>query len=149
MIQMEHLFDLTLQLGALASVGRNWAGERRVADIAGGVLTGAGLNGEVISGSDTQFLRADGVLEIDAAYVVRMQNGTHLRIINQGYRHGPVEVIDRLARGEPVAASEYFFRTVMRFETGAPELAEFNRTIALAQAERQANAVVFKVWKVL
>ena len=36
-------------------------------------------------------------------------------------RHGPVEVMQRLARGEPVARDEYFFRTLVRFTTGAPQ----------------------------
>ena len=35
-------------------------------------------------------------------------------------RHGPAEVMARLARGEAVAREEYFFRTLMRFQTGAP-----------------------------
>ena len=123
MIATRHLFDLTLQLGAMVSLGPLAAGERRVAAIDGGTLAGPQLRGELITGSDTQLLRADGVLEIDAAYVVRLEHGELLRIVNQGYRHGPAEVLARLARGEAVGPEEYFFRTVLRFETAAPALA--------------------------
>lgn len=157
MIRSAPLFDLTLRLGELFPVGQVAAGERRVAAVAGGTLVGSAgqggtgtlLNGELVSGTDTQMLRHDGVLEIDAAYVVRLAQGGHLRIVNQGYRHGPAEVLQRLALGEAVPASEYFFRTVMRFETGVPELAWLNRAIAVAEAERQGGSVLLHAWQVL
>lgn len=149
MIATRHLFDLTLRLGALVSLGPLAVGERRVAGIDGGALEGPQLRGELLSGSDTQLLRADGVLEIDAAYVVRLEHGELLRIVNQGYRHGPAEVMARLASGVAVAPDEYFFRTVMRFETSAPALAWLNGAIAVAQAERQGGSVVLHAWQVL
>ncbi|MFZ6774288.1 DUF3237 family protein [Undibacterium sp. SXout7W] len=149
MIKTEHLFDLTLRLGTLLSVGTTSIGERRVAGINGGTLVGSKLNGEILSGSDCQLLRSDGVLEIDAMYVVQLAQGEHVRIINQGYRHGPAEVLERLARGEAVSADAYFFRTVMRFETGAPSFAWLNKTIAIAQAERQSDSVIFRSFQLL
>lgn len=149
MIATRHLFDLTLRLGALVSLGPLAIGERRVAGIDGGTLEGPQLRGELLSGSDTQLLRADGVLEIDAAYVLRLEHGELLRIVNQGYRHGPAEVMARLASGDAVEASAYFFRTVMRFETSAPALAWLNGAIAVAQAERQGGSVVLHAWQVL
>jgi hypothetical protein len=47
----------------------------------------------------------------------------------------------RLAGGEDVDPASYFFRTFMRFETGAAELAFLNRTMAVATAQRQARRV--------
>lgn len=146
MIAMEHLFDLTLELGALVTVGGIPAGERRVAGILGGKLAGPALNGELVSGGDCQLLRPDAVLEIDAAYVIRLEQGEHVRIINQGYRHGPADVLARLAGGEAVPADAYYFRTVMRFECAAPQLAWLNRTIAVATAERRGGQVIFRAF---
>jgi hypothetical protein len=54
-----------------------------------------------------------------------------------------------LGRGEHVDPSKYFFRTIMRFETGAPELAWLNKTIAVAQAERRAREVILHAYKLL
>ncbi len=146
-IATEPLFVLTLALGKLASLGVTAHGERRIAAIAGGTLEGAGLRGEVVSGSDCQLLRSDGVLEIDAAYLVALDGGAQLRVLNQGYRHGPAGVLERLARGDAVEAHEYFFRSVMRFETGAPAFAWLNRTIAVATAQRQGANVLFHAWQ--
>lgn len=148
MIDMEPLFDLTLDLGGLIAVGQLAIGERRVAAIRGGKLAGPALNGTIVSGSDTQLLRADGVLEIDASYVATLAQGEHLRIVNQGYRHGPAEVLARLARGEAVAPAEYFFRSVMRFECAAPHLSWLNRTIAVAHAARLGDQVMFHAFAV-
>ncbi|MBY0240530.1 MAG: DUF3237 domain-containing protein [Burkholderiaceae bacterium] len=147
MIKTDHLFDLTLQLGELVSVGAAPQGERRVAGIRGGTLTGALLNGDVVCGSDNQLLRHDGVLEIDATYVVRLTQGGQVRIVNQGYRYGPEEVLAQLARGDAVPADRYYFRSVLRFETGDPALEWLNKTIAVAQAERQGGNVVFRVFR--
>ena len=70
-------------------------------------------------------------------------------MVSQGYRHGPSEVLDALARGEQVDPSKYFFRTVMRFETGAPYLEWLNKTIAVATAERRSRQVVLSAHKLL
>jgi hypothetical protein len=106
------------------------------------VLEGAGARGEVLpGGADLQIARIDGVLELDARYTLKEQGGGLVRVVSQGYRHGPSDVLAALARGEDVDPARYFFRTTMRFETGAPYLEWLNRTIAVATAERKAGQV--------
>ena len=55
----------------------------------------------------------------------------------------------RLARGEDVDAADYYFRSIMRFETGDDKLGWLNRTIAVATAERKARRVDVKAWKLM
>src|SRR5258708_34771266 len=94
---------------------------------------GSGLRGEVLpGGGDWQIARSDGVLDLDARYALKEQAGGVVRVLSQGYRHGPAEVLEALGRGEDVDPAKYFFRTIMRFETGAPYLEWLNRTIAVA-----------------
>ena len=69
-------------------------------------------------------------------------------MISNGVRSGPPEVMERLGRGEGVDPSLYYFRTSMRFRTGAPELARLNTVLAIAVAERRANVVVLTVHEV-
>jgi len=52
-------------------------------------------------------------------------------------------------RGEDVDPEKHFFRTVMRFETGAPYLAGLNRTIAVATAERKARQILLSAYRLL
>jgi len=118
--------------------------------IDGGSFEGPSLRGEVLAGgADWQIARPDGVLDLDARYALREQGGGLVRVLSQGYRHGPPEVLAALARGEEVEPARYFFRTVMRFETGAPELAWLNKTIAIGSAERRARKVLIAAYSLL
>lgn len=149
MLHFEPLMRLTVDVGEIVTMGEGPLGERRVVGILGGTFEGPRLRGEVLPGADWQLMRRDGVLEIDARYALREQSGGIVRVLSQGYRHGPAEVLAALARGDAVDAAAYFFRTVMRFETGAPGLAWLNRTIAVASGERRARQVLLSAHELL
>jgi hypothetical protein len=148
-LRFELLVRVAADVGELVSMGPGPLGERRVVPILGGTFEGPQLRGEVLPGADWQIARADGVLDIDARYALREQGGGLIRVVSQGYRHAPPEVLAALARGEDVDPATYFFRTVMRFETGAPELAWLNRTIAVATAQRKARQVLLEAYRLL
>jgi hypothetical protein len=97
-------------------------------------------------GSDWQLMRSDGVLEVDARYVLEDTQGRRLQVVSQGLRHGPAEAMVALARGEAVDPAAYYFRTAMRFETGAPALAHLNRVVAFGIGARQARSVRLEVF---
>jgi len=149
LLQFEFLFDLQADVGELISMGSAPLGERRVVYIRGGSFAGPQVRGEVVGGADWQIARSDGVLELDARYAIKETGGGLIEVVSQGYRHGPPEAMARLARGEEVDPASYFFRTIMRFTTGAPELAWLNKTIAVATAERKARRVELKAWRLL
>ncbi len=148
--QLEFLMRIAAEVGELQTMGGGPLGERRVVAITGGSFEGPGLRGTIVpGGADWQIVRADGVLDIDARYALRTEAGALIRVVSQGYRHGPPEVLAALARGEAVPANRYFFRTVMRFETGDTDLLWLNRTIAVATAERRARQVLLEAWRLL
>lgn len=134
----------------LVSLGPGWHGERRFVPLGGGTVRGPELNGELVSGGvDWQVQRADGVLEIQAHYVIRTSDGALVEVMSEGLRHGPSEVMARLARGEAVGRDEYFFRTLMRFQTGAPAWSHLNRVMALAVGQRDATQVLLDVYRIV
>jgi hypothetical protein len=148
--RFEYLMDLSVDVGDVVSMGLGPLGERRVVGILGGSFEGSGLRGEVLpGGADWQIARRDGVLDLDARYALKEQAGGVVRVLSQGYRHGPVEVLEALGRGEDVDPAKYFFRTIMRFETGAPYLEWLNRTIAVATATREAQRVLLSAYRLL
>ena len=149
MINFEHLCDLSVDVGDLVSMGAAPLGERRVVMILGGTFEGPLMRGTVIGGADWQIARVDGVLELDARYALRDDRGGIVQVISQGFRHGPPEVMASLARGDDIDPAAYYFRSVMRFETGDRELAWLNRTIAVATAERKARQVNLKAYRLL
>ena len=148
--QIEFLMNLAVDVGEVVSMGEGPLGERRIIAILGGTFEGPELRGQVLSGgADWQIVRRDGVLDLDARYALKEKSGGVIRVTSQGYRHGPPDVLAALARGDEVDPAQYFFRTVMRFETGAPGLDWLNKTIALATAERKARRVLLEAFRVL
>jgi hypothetical protein len=148
--QLEFLMNIAADVGELQTMGGGPLGERRMVAITGGTFEGPQLEGEIVpGGTDWQIVRADGVLDIDARYALRTAGGALIRVVSQGYRHGPPEVLSALGRGEDVAPERYYFRTVMRFETGHADLLWLNRTIAVASAQRRARQVLLEAWRLL
>jgi hypothetical protein len=137
------------EVGELVTLGAAPQGERRCVPLGGGTVSGPELNGTIVAGGvDWQLNRSDGVLEIAAHYVVRTDDGALVEIRSEGYRHGPPEVMARLARGEAVPREAYFFRTVVRFTTGAPAWAHLNKVLALACGEREARLVKLDLYRI-
>jgi hypothetical protein len=148
--RFDFLMSLAVDVGDVVSMGAGPLGERRVVGILGGTFEGSGMRGEVLAGgADWQIIRKDGVLDLDARYAMKEHGGGLIRVVSQGYRHGSPEVLAALARGEDVDPAKYFFRTIMRFETGASYLDSLNRTIAVATAERKAKQVLLSAYKLL
>ena len=149
-LRFEFLARFEVEIGELVSLGPAPLGERRLVNILGGTFEGPAMRGEVMpGGADWQISRNDGVLDLDARYLLKEQGGGLVRVVSQGYRHGPDEVLAALARDEEVDPTTYFFRTIMRFETGAPELAWLNKTIAVGTADRKARQVFIDAYRLL
>jgi len=150
MLEFEYLCDLKVDVGEIVTMGPGPLGERRIVAILGGTFEGPQLRGTVLpGGNDWQIVRTDGVLDVDARYALRTDAGDAIRVVSQGYRHGPPEVLAALGRGEEVSPDKYFFRSVLRFETGAPGLAWLNKTIAIAKAQRKARQVLLTAYTLL
>jgi hypothetical protein len=137
------------QVGALVSLGPGPHGERRYVPLGGGTVRGPELNGSLVEGGvDWQVNRSDGALDIAAHYVIRADDGALIEVRSEGLRHGPAAVMARLARGEPVGRDEYYFRTLVRFTTGAPQWLHLNKMLALAVGQREASVVTLDFYRV-
>jgi hypothetical protein len=79
---------------------------------------------------------------------IRCEVGALVEVRSEGLRHGPDEVMARLARGEAVPREAYFFRTLMRFITGAPSWLHLNKVMAIAAGQREARAVLPDVYRI-
>ena len=140
---------IRIRVSALISLGPAPTGERRYVPLGAGTVTGPELKGRIVPGGvDWQLRRDDGVLQIAAHYVIRTDDGALVEVQSDGLRHGPDDVMAQLARGEAVPGSAYFFRTLVRFTTGAPAWQHLNRTMALAVGERRARSVVLDLYRI-
>lgn len=149
MLSAKPIFTVHADLEAVMNLGRTPLGERRIINILGGTVHGPRLSGRILpGGADWQIVRADGAADIQARYTIETDDGARILVNSDGLRHGPPEVLEKLARGDSVDPALYYFRTVMRFETSDPKLDWLNRTLALARGERLARAVRLDVYEV-
>jgi len=149
MLGKQPIFIIRADLEAITSLGRTPYGERRMIGIIGGTVQGAKLSGRILpGGADWQIIRSDGAADIKARYTVETDAGALVMMTSEGLRHGPPEVIEKLARGDNVDPALYYFRTVMRFETSDPAVDWLNRILALARGQREARAVRLDVYEV-
>ena len=148
-MQLEPLLKASISLAPAQELGEAPFGRRRIVPISGGSFSGAKLRGRVLpGGADWQLVRADGVADLDARYTLETDDGALIYVRNRGYRHGPADVMRRLAAGEAVDPSLYYMRTTPRFETGDTRYAWLNRMVCVATASRLPNAVHLEVFEV-
>ena len=148
---LEFEFRLRLQMGAPLDQG-TWDGQRRrVMPIVGGTFEGPRFSGTILSGgADWQSVRVtDGVARIDARYTLRHDDGTLVTMVDRGVRRGPPEVMARLAAGEVVEPSQYYFRTTPRFETAHQKYTFLNRLLAVSRADRRPDGPIYTIDEIL
>lgn len=148
-MKLESLATFEVRLDPVLDLGDSHWGRRRVINIIGGSFQGPRLTGAVLpGGADWQVLHPDGMASIDTRYTLRTHDGAHLYLSTSGVRHGPPEVLRRLAAGEEVDPAEYYFRLFCRFETGDERYRWLNRTLAVASATRTTEAVRYAAFTV-
>ncbi len=147
---LEFSFRISVDVTGIQELGKTPKGIRKVVPITGGTYEGPNIKGKVVAGGyDWQLLRADEVVEIDARYLLQTDDGDLITLMNTGLRHGPPEVMQRLAKGEEVDASEYYFRSIPVFETGNPKYDWLMRSVFIATGIRKPKQVLIDVWRVV
>ncbi|MFS0576278.1 DUF3237 domain-containing protein [Sporosarcina sp. 179-K 3D1 HS] len=137
-----HSFQVKITVGTPIEIGHTGAGIRRVIPITGGTVEDLDVRGEVLpGGADYQLIRNDGVTEVVAHYVIRMDDGELIYVVNKGYRHGPPDIMEKLKLGEPVPDDAYYFKTTPVFETASETYQYLNRTIYVGNGIRRPTEV--------
>ena len=144
---LEHVCDIEVDLDPITEMGPGRAGQRRIIPIIGGRVSGPRLNGKVLNlGADWQTIFSDGTAELDTRYALQCDDGAIIEIRNYGYRHGPAEVLQAVARGEDVSPDAYYMRTHARLESGDPRYAWVNRTLFVGRGARLQQGVVISLF---
>lgn len=143
------LYTLKVKLGSPQVVGDGPYGLRRIIPIEGGTFEGPRLSGRVLpGGADWQFIRPDGIAELDARYTLETDDGALIYVSNPGIRRGPKEVMERLARGEKCDPGEYYFRTRPVFETGSPKYQWLHGIVGVGVGERLPDEVIITKYEI-
>ncbi len=140
---MDHADDLALHAEHAFDIRINFD-KRWVWPISGGasagytsvgadcIVSGPRLNGRLVdfSGADWPIVRADGVVELNAHYMIEADDGAHIYIHNRGYVHGPLR-LPGMADDAP-AIPRYF-----RAPTGPHEW--LNRSVLVGVGARRPH----------
>jgi hypothetical protein len=136
-LQLEHVFDIRIDFdvrqvfGPL--VGNSQGGFTRVG---GGTITGPRLNGRVVpqGGADWATMRADGVIELNAHYLLEADDGTTIYIHNRGYL-----IPGQRKPGSTEMVQPSYFRLTPVFKVPVGPHDWLTRTVIVGSGERRSD----------
>src|SRR6201988_3176954 len=146
----KYVFTITARIGEVTSAGEIGTGVRRIIPIVGGEVKGENVNGKVCPfGADFQIIRPNELIELEAKYAFETDDGAVVYVENKGIRFGPVELLEKLKRNEPVDPKLIYCRTVPKFETGAEKYRWLMEYVFVPPVARHADRVVIDVHQLL
>jgi hypothetical protein len=149
-LETKYVFTITANIGAVTTAGDIGGGVRRIIPITGGEVRGEGISGKVCAfGADFQIIRPNELIELEAKYAFETDDGAVVYVENKGLRFGPVDLLQKLKRGEPVDPKLIYFRTVPKFETGHEKYRWLMQHLFIGSAARHADRVVIDVHQVM
>lgn len=139
---LEYAFTATVAVAPAVELGAIEGGRKRFIAITGGTINGPLLNGTVLpGGGDWQTILPGGLTRVEARYFLEADDGAVIEVTNPGVRTGSAEVIERLAKGEDVDPSAYYFRTTPRFDVAPGKHEWLRRHAFVARGIRRPDKV--------
>ncbi len=149
-VRLAPLLSLRIEVAGVSVVGGPPGAGRRISTISGGSFEGDRLRGTVVSGgADWQTERGDGAILLDVRIVILTDDGASIAMTYTGIRHGPAEVMARMASGEAVDPASYYLRIVASFATSDPRYEWLNRILAVGSGHRTAAGPVYHLQEIL
>ena len=147
--ELELIFRAAARVAPPTVLGPIAGGVQCVVPILGGTFEGPNIRGTIVEGgADWQMIRADGVAELNAQYLLCTDDGVHIKVRNRGLRHGAPGVMERLRTGQEVDPRDYYFRTSPVFSAPSGKYEWLNRHIFLCAGARFPEAVRLWFYKV-
>jgi Protein of unknown function (DUF3237) len=148
---LQHVMDLTVYVTAPIEAGNvkglNSRGKRRIIPITGGTVTGH-VNGKILpGGADFQIVVSETTADLDARYMLELDDGEHIFVQNRALRRGSATDIAKLVRGEHVAPEAIYFRCVPTFEVSSPALEWLTQSIFVGTGARYPDRVQISVFR--
>jgi hypothetical protein len=149
---LEPIADLVVHVTTPVEVGQviglNTRGLRRIIPIVGGTVSGQ-LSGQVLAGgADFQMVVSDTVADLDARYILALDNGHRVYVQNRALRRGTAADVARLVRGEAVDPAAIYFRCAPTFEVSDPSLAWLTESLFVGTGARYPDRVEMRFFRV-
>jgi Protein of unknown function (DUF3237) len=148
-----HVCDLHVTVAAPIEAGQvqglGSQGKRRIIPITGGTVRGR-INGVVLpGGADFQMVVSSTTADLDARYMLRLDDGSHVYVLNSALRRGSAEDIAKLVKGEAVPPERIYFRCVPRFEVESPALHWMTQSVFVGTGARFPDRVEISIFELL
>lgn len=144
------LMVLSAILDKAQALGDTPAGNRKIVNSLGGSVEGERVRGRVLpGGGDWALTRSDGVLLLDVRLTIETEDGALVFCRYEGVRHGPADVMARLAAGTAVDPREMYFRIQPRFETSDSRYSWLNRILSVGVGERLPAGPRYHIHEIL
>ncbi len=145
------LFTLLLDVAPPINVGKSPGIDRRIGVITGGRFEGEKLRGTLLpGGSDWQAVRpGDGAFMLNVRICLKTDDDAIISMNYPGIRHGPKDVLDRIARGEVVKATDYYLRISASYETASEKYGWLNNILSVGIGHRLPEGPIYQMFEVL
>lgn len=140
-VELVHVFDVRIDFHQrLVFEPLPGGGRQAYTSVKSGLVYGPQLNGKVLdySGADWPIVRTDGVVELNAHYVLEADDGAQIYIRNLGFVYGPRSAADS-ARAAFNPGSSGYFRCTPYFRAPAGRHDWLNRTVIVGAGERHTG----------
>ena len=130
-LRHEHAFDIRINFDKRWMLGPVSGGAHQgyTSIGAGSTVSGPRLNGKLVdySGADWPAVRTDGVVELNAHYMIQADDGTLIYIRNLGYVHGPLRTANQQPEEPPAIRRVFSLHALFPGATGHPRMVEPHR----------------------
>lgn len=150
---LAHVCDLSVTVAAPIEAGQvqglRTQGKRRIIPITGGTVRGR-INGKVLAGgADFQMVVSATTADLEARYLLELDDGSHVYVHNNALRRGSADDIGKLVRGEAVPPERIYFRCVPRFEVQSPALNWMTQSVFVGTGARFPDRVEISIFELL
>jgi Protein of unknown function (DUF3237) len=150
---LAHVCDLSVTVAAPIEAGQvqglSTQGQRRIIPITGGTVRGR-IHGKVLAGgADFQIIVSPTTADLDARYVLELDDGSHVYVHNSALRRGSPEDVAKLVAGQAVPPERIYFRCVPRFEVESPALHWMTQSVFVGTGARFPGGVEISIFELL
>ncbi|MEV5826993.1 DUF3237 domain-containing protein [Spirillospora sp. NPDC052242] len=140
-------FEIRATLAPTLHVGHGDGEKTEFTPITGGTVDGPLLRGTVLPGGGDWSNTRGRVVELDARYLLRTDDGAVIDIVNRGYYHEDADCPDQHDGDLQVTKAGVYYRTSPTFRTDAQAYRWLARTVFVGLArEAEDHSVAIRMY---